>query len=443
MKIGSVVGASGHSEDSTVTAISSADDGIGVDVGGDGSVGRREARAADGVAVLDHPQLVDVLGARDRAGPFPTRERRAHRACTPWPAPRVAPSKGTIVSGTGTPPGRVASTIARTSATAAATPKAACQRPRRRVPPGRDLIDRSRRRVRSERCGSGEDPIRHVSVHRARIERERQHPGDLGVFGFEPATLVAVAVGRELSFEAGGVILVQAVERPDRQELVDQRMVAGHGATSPICERSRRMASSVRDLTVPSGSPVRSAICDCDMPSKYIRWITSRCSSGSSASAFRMRRRSRGRSIADKTSSVGSSTTGGPSAAACVRAAALRLLSSHCVDGTVVDGPHQPRADGTSRSVVPIGVPPDGEERFLHDLLRDLRMTDQPEGERVRHGCVSSEELAERVLVAAGDPQEQVFVPRLGLLSGAHRVRSASFPGSSMRSWVPSSWRSG
>lgn len=97
-----------------------------------------------------------------------------------------------------------------------------------------------------------------------------------------------------------------------------------------------------------------------------------------------------------------------------LRAATLRLLSSHRVDGTMVDRSHHPRANRTSRSVVPIGAPPHGEECFLHDLLRHVRMTDQPERERMGHGCVPREELAERDLVAGGDPHDEVFVSRHG-----------------------------
>ena len=76
----------------------------------------------------------------------------------------------------------------------------------------------------------------------------------------EPTALLAVAVRGQLPFQQRCVVGVQAVEGLGREELVDQRVVADHRVPSPRFARSRRIASSVRDFTVPSGSPVRSAI---------------------------------------------------------------------------------------------------------------------------------------------------------------------------------------
>ena len=201
---------------------------------------------------------------------------------------------------------------------------------------------------------------------------------------------------------SGGVALVQAIESPDREELVDQRVVARHRDPPRGSARSRRIASSVRDFTVPSGSPVRSAICDCERPSKYIRSITSRCSSGSAPSAVRT---SRARREVDRCEHVVDRILhdAGPQSRRLFGPAPLCLLPSHGIDRPVVNGAHEPGADGPLVPVVAIRVPPDGEERLLHDLLRDLGLTDQPEGEGVGNGRVSAEELAERLLVSGDD----------------------------------------
>ena len=131
-------------------------------------------------------------------------------------------------------------------------------------------------------------------------------------------------------------------------------------------------------------------------------------------------RRSPGRSIACQHVVDGILDDARPQSRRLLGTAPLRLLPSHGIDRPMVDGAHEPGADRPPGRVVAIRVPPDGEERFLHDLLRDLGLPDQPEGEGVGHGRVSAEELAERLLVSGDDALEQILVPGVRRLSGTH-----------------------
>jgi hypothetical protein len=99
----------------------------------------------------------------------------------------------------------------------------------------------------------------------------------------------------------------------------------------------------------------------------------------------------------------------------------LRLFPTHGVDRPMVHGPHEPGADRSTSTVVPLGVPPHGEERLLHDLLGHLCLTDQAEREGVGHGRVPAEQLAERLVVTGAHPTQELLVPGARGLNRAHR----------------------
>ena len=110
-----------------------------------------------------------------------------------------------------------------------------------------------------------------AGVDRFGIEREREPSGRLGEAVFQATALVAIAVGGTFASEHLDVVTVQATEGLHREQLLDRGVVQAHRSSPSREVRMRRMPSSVRDLTVPNGRPVRSAICDWERPSKYIK----------------------------------------------------------------------------------------------------------------------------------------------------------------------------
>ncbi len=176
---------------------------------------------------------------------------------------------------------------------------------------------------------------------------------------------------------------------------------------SPNARRSRRIARSVRDFTVPSGRPVRSAIRLCERPSKYMNSSTSRCSFGNWASASRTSRRSPGKLNRSTTSSESIRHLLHRGGHHVVRPATLRLLASDGVHRSMVHHPHEPRAHRTAVLLEPLGMAPYREESLLHDLLGEVRLPDHAEGERLRRRPVAAEEAAESLLVSSFDPVDQ------------------------------------
>ena len=100
--------------------------------------------------------------------------------------------------------------------------------------------------------------------------------------------------------------------------------------------------------------------------------------------------------------------------------APLRLLPSYRIHGSVMDRSHEPGPDRPASPVVAIRVPPHGEERLLDDLLRNLRLSDQSEREGVRGGRVTAEELAERLFVAGDETTEEILATGSARLNRAH-----------------------
>ena len=134
----------------------------------------------------------------------------------------------------------------------------------------------------------------------------------------------------------------------------------------------RRMPSSVRDFTVPSGRPVRVAICDWDRPSKYIKrehvsllgrkFVQRRSHDAALFGQADLLHDVLG-VIGDILDRLGDRILGTP---------AVGLLAPDQVDGAVVDHAHQPRLHRATLGVVGLRVPPHRHERFLHDLLREM-----------------------------------------------------------------------
>jgi hypothetical protein len=110
----------------------------------------------------------------------------------------------------------------------------------------------------------------------------------------------------------------------------------------------------VRDFTVPIGSPVRSAICDWDMPSKYIKVRTSRCSAGSSSRAARTIGAPRGVPPVGRPRRRGRPAPASPGDRI-LRSATVGLLAANQVDGAVVDHAHEPGLHRASLGVVASG----------------------------------------------------------------------------------------
>src|SRR4029079_16150445 len=102
--------------------------------------------------------------------------------------------------------------------------------------------------------------------------------------------------------------------------------------------------------------------------------------------------------------------------------APVGLLTANQVDGAVVDHAHEAGLHRASLGVVALWVPPDRHERFLHDLLREMRLPYDPLREGLGRGRVPREQAAERVLVAITEAEQQVAIARLGDIDHPHRL---------------------
>src|SRR4029079_9864251 len=134
-----------------------------------------------------------------------------------------------------------------------------------------------------------------TGAQRRRLEAGPQHRGRFGEL--RPELLDLGAVLRPL-LQAGhqtrALARLEAAEGFEREQLLDLGVVS-HRSTSTRAVRSLRIASSARDLTVPSGRPRAPAPPVCYTPPKYISSITSRCACGRMSSAARTDASSAGR----------------------------------------------------------------------------------------------------------------------------------------------------
>ena len=251
---------------------------VGVDEGGDRAVGRPEAVRADRLPVLDQPELEDVaLAGVGRSFPHrKTPDSPGVYAIATSPEP---PSKVTSIVGTvWLSPDRATSTNARINAIAAATPNAVHHR-------GAARPDARRDRPARDGAGGGSlgsATIRSTSgIHRPGLERERVSSAtsacSIGGAGtVEPPRAATSA-------RSAGVV-VEPVQRPDGEQLVDQRRPRVIAPVPPARRVEPADPEQGRDFKVERQS-VRPATRDRESPSGHIRCITSRCSAGSSASA--------------------------------------------------------------------------------------------------------------------------------------------------------------
>ena len=183
---------------------------------------------------------------------------------------------------------------------------------------------------------------------------QRRDPGQLGV------RLRALRARREMLAHAPLGLAVEAAQHVGADVLVDVR----HARTpiSSKTSRSERSAYHVRLLTVPSGSPRRSAISRTDRPWTWASRITWRCS---------------GVSLLERAGDLPAEHRAldrEPFGVLLVARLVQRERRAHRgaparVDDRVARDLVQPRPHAAARRVVGLGVPPGAREDLLHDLL--------------------------------------------------------------------------
>ena len=183
-------------------------------------------------------------------------------------------------------------------------------------------------------------------------------------------------------------IRVQRAQDERADVLVDVR----HARTpiSSKTSRSDRSAYHVRLLTVPSGSPSRSAISRTDSPWTWARRITWRCSGVSFSSAL-------GDLPAQHRTLDRESFRVLLVARLVQRQRGAHGGSPARVDDRVPRDLVQPRPHAAARRVVGLGVPPGAREHLLHDLFGGPPVAERVQREAVQLARVGAIERAQRL----------------------------------------------
>ncbi len=175
--------------------------------------------------------------------------------------------------------------------------------------------------------------------------------------------------------------------------------------SASIAARSPLRPRRSRPFTVPSGTPVRSAISVCVRPLKYASSIASRWTL-----EMDVERRDDGvpvEPLLDLRPRVGQGQ-GVRERRLVVRELGRGPPAADRVDRPVMDDREQPRADRAARVDVPRGVPPSAQERFLDDVLGSRSVARDSKRNREGHRSVVFVQLSERPEVAVRESVHRV-----------------------------------
>jgi hypothetical protein len=104
------------------------------------------------------------------------------------------------------------------------------------------------------------------------------------------------------------------------------------------------------------------------------------------------------------------------------RAPPVRRFAANQIHRPMVHHAHEPRLHGAALIVVRGRVAPQRHERFLHDLLRQMRLPHDAHREGSGARRVAAEQTAERLFVTTADPLHQLAVASLSEVDGLHRL---------------------